>query len=135
MFPHRSGYYLKSVLHPGPQADVMKDVFKKVSELNGAPGNEIKYTMLFEYFPHRKLLSVPADATAHVRSASILVGCALKWDSNTPGIEQIAKRTVGEVIDIITADTQLSDANNAGYGNFSKCLKIPSHIYVARSTN
>ena len=134
MFPHRSSYYLKSVLRPGPEAEVAKNTFKKLSELNGAPGNEIQHTMLFEYFPHRKLLSFPADATAHVRSGCIMVGCALKWDSNTPGLDQSARRAVREVIDTVTAaDTEVSDTRNAGYGNFSKSrYPTPSHLHSRR---
>jgi hypothetical protein len=99
----------------------MKQLFERVRELNAAPGNEIEHVSLFDFFSHRKVLSVPVDATAHLRSSAGMIGCALKWRNNTPANEQAARLAARGLTNIITAsDTQLSDAGKAGYGNFSK---------------
>jgi hypothetical protein len=123
MFAHGSCFYLKSVIESSHRAEVVKSVFKRLSEFNAAPGNEIQHFCMFDYLSHRRVLSVPANATAHIRSPGSLVGCALKWpgSSNTPGIEQAAKLAAQEITNIITAaDPQVSDSSKAGYGNFSK---------------
>ncbi|KAI0249109.1 FAD binding domain-containing protein [Lactifluus subvellereus] len=120
MFAHGSGYYLKSIFQPGPRAELVKSAFKRLSELNAAPGNEIQHFVLFDYIPHHKVLSVPENATSHLRSRCNLMGCAMKWTNNTPGIEQAAKLAARELTNIfIAADSQISDASKTGYGNFS----------------
>jgi hypothetical protein len=111
----------------------MKELFEKVRELNAAPGNEIQHFSIFDFFSHRKVLSVPVDATAHLRSSAGVVGCALKWCNNTPANGQAARLAAQEVINIVTAaDTQLSDAGKAGYGNFCKyrCFILLLHSQV-----
>ena len=121
MFAHGSGYYLKSVFHPGPRAELVKSASKRLSELNAAPGNEIQHFLVLEYHPYRKVLSVPLNATSHFRTGRTMVGCVLKWTNNTPAIEQSAKLAARELTNLFTeAGPQISDASKAGYGNFSK---------------
>ena len=111
----------------------MKNLFERVCELNAAPGNEIQHFSLFEYIPHRKVLTVPVDATAHVRSSAAMIACVLKWSSNTPANGQAARLATRELINVVTAaDPQLSDAGKTGYGNFSKyrCSILLLHSQV-----
>jgi hypothetical protein len=122
MFGHGSNYYMKSVNQSGPQPEVSRRVFDKVSELNGAPGNEVQHFHIFDYLPLRTVLSVPEDATAYPRSNHIMTGAVLKWakDLNSPNVKEAAKRAVHGLTDIIAeAETQVSGESNLGYGNFS----------------
>ena len=99
----------------------MKSAYKRLSELNAAPGNEIEHFLMLDYIPHHKVVSVPENATSHFRTRCNLVGFAMKWANNTPGIEEAAKLAARELTNIFTgADSQISDANKTGYGNFSK---------------
>ncbi|KAI9451654.1 hypothetical protein F5148DRAFT_1238677 [Russula earlei] len=121
MFAHGSNYYLKSVYQSGgPQPEVAKSVFKKLSELNAAPGNEIQHFYIFEYIPHRAVMSVPEDATAYPRSYRGMTGSALKWPLSSPGNDEAAKRAARELTNIVAeVEAKISGEDNSGYGNFS----------------
>jgi hypothetical protein len=121
MFVHGSNYYLKSVFQSGPRPDIIKRVFKRVCELNAVPGNEIQHNYLFEYVPHRTVLTVPADATAFLRGHRGTTACALKWPRNTPRNTGAARCAAQELTDIVAhAEAQVSGENNSGYGNLSQ---------------
>ncbi|KAI0294635.1 FAD-binding domain-containing protein [Multifurca ochricompacta] len=120
-FAHGYGYYLKSVFQSSPRAHVVKSVFEKITQLNAAPGNEIEHGYLFEYVPHHTVMTLPENATSHLRSHRGMTGSALKWTNNTPAVEQAAKKAARELTDIVAiAEAQASDGkSNSGYGNFS----------------
>ena len=121
MFAYGSNYYLKSVFQSGPRTDVVKSVFKRISELNAAPGNEIQHYYMFEYTPPRVLLTIPKEATAFLRSHRILTGCAFKWSRKSPSIEDAAKHAARELTSIVAeAETRISGEGNSGYANFSQ---------------
>jgi len=122
VFPHGKNYYLKSVYQSGgPQAEVAKSVFKKLSDFNAAPGNEIEHHYFFEYISHRVTLSVPEDATAFARPHAGVTGSILKWDKSTPNDDEAVKRAVRELTDIIAeAEAQVSGEAIKGYGNFGQ---------------
>jgi hypothetical protein len=112
---------MKSVFQSGPRADVTKSVFKRVSELNAAPGNEIEHSYLFKYLSPRVTLTVPEGATAFLRTHHCTTGLIWKWTRNIPSIEEAARRDARELTNIIAeAEVHLSAENNSGYGNFSQ---------------
>jgi hypothetical protein len=118
MFVHGNNYYLKSVFESGPRPDIVKSVFKDVCELNAAPGNDIQHNYLFEYIPHRRMLTVPEDATAFLRSDRGTTVCVLKWVQKSPSNEDAARRAARELTNIVAeAEAQVSGENNSGYGN------------------
>jgi hypothetical protein len=122
MFNHGSNYYLKSVYQSGPREDITKSVFKKVSELNAAPGNEIQHFFLFEYISHRVLFTVPEDATSYLRTHRGMTACVLKWAQKSPSNEDAAKRAARELTNTVAEpEAQVSGVNNSGYGNISQC--------------
>jgi hypothetical protein len=121
MFVHGSNHYLKSVFQSGPRTDVIKSVFKRVSELNAAPGNEIQHCYMFEYTPHRVVLTVTEDSTAFLRTHRVMTGCAFKWARKSTSIEDVARSAARELTGIVAeAEAQISSENNSGYGNFSQ---------------
>jgi hypothetical protein len=123
MYAHGSSYYLKSAFQSGPRADIAKNVFKRLRELNAAPGNEIEHACLFEYVPHRVTLTVPEGATAYFRTDRCTTGIALKWTRNTPSTEEAARRAARELTNIVAeAEAQVSGESNSGYGNFCQYL-------------
>ncbi|SRR6266852_9333754 len=123
MFVHGSNYYLKSVFQSGPRPDIVKSVFKRVCELNAAPGNDIQHNYLFEYVPHRAVLTVPEDATAFLRSHRGTTACLLKWAQKSPSNEDAVRRAARELASIVAeAEAQVSgENNNSGYGNLGQC--------------
>ncbi|SRR5216684_4367355 len=121
MFDHGSNHYLKGAFQSGPQADITKNIFKRVCELNAAPGNEIEHRYMFVYFSHRVLLTVPEDATAFLRPHRCLTECALKWARKSPSLEDAARRAARELTNIVAeAEARVSGENNIGYGNISR---------------
>ena len=136
MFVHGSNYYLKSVFQSGPRPEITKSVFKRVSELNAAPGNEIQHGYLFEYMPRRVALTVREDSTAFPYSSRSrgVTGAALKWNRNIPGVDDAAKRAARELTSIVAeAEVQVSGENtNSGYGNFSQCPFFKPHFLYFR---
>jgi|SRR6267154_583623 len=121
MFVHGSNHYLKSVFQSGPRTDVVKSVFKRTSELNAAPGNEIQYYYMFEYTSPRVMLTIPEDTAAFLRSHRLMTGCAFKWSQKSSTIEDVARRAARELTSIVAdAEAQESGENNSGYGNFSQ---------------
>jgi hypothetical protein len=122
MFGHGFNYYMKSIYQSGPQPEVSRRVFDKLSELNGAPGNEVQHFYIIDYIPLRTVLSVPEDATAFARSNHTKTGALLKWakDLNSPSVKEAAKRAVYELTDIVAeAEIQVLGESNLGNGNFS----------------
>ena len=125
MFVHGSNYYLKSAFQSGPRPDIAKSVFKRVCELNAAPGNEIQHNYLFEYVPYRAVLTVSEDATAFLRSHRGMTACAVKWARKSPSNEEAARRAARELTNIVAeAEAQVSGENNSGYGNLSQYLLV-----------
>jgi hypothetical protein len=125
MFVHGNNYYLKSVFQSGPRPEITKSVFKRLSELNSAPGNEIQHSYLFEYMPHRVAVTVPEGATAFFRTLRGITASSLKWNRNTPSIEDAAKRAGRELTSIVAeAEARVSGENNSGYGNLSQYLFV-----------
>jgi hypothetical protein len=99
----------------------MLSVFKRMCELNAAPGNEIQHNYLIKYLPHRAVLTVPEDTTAFLRSHHLVTGCTFKWSRKSPSIEDAARRAARELTSIVAeAEAQMSSENNSGYGNFSQ---------------
>ncbi|KAH9955083.1 hypothetical protein BC827DRAFT_908382 [Russula dissimulans] len=118
--PHGKNYYLKSVFQSGgPQVDVAKGVFKKLSELNAAPGNKIEHLYFFEYLSQRVTHSVPEGATAFARPRASVTGPILQWAKDTPNNDEGVKRAVRELTDIVAeGEAQVSGEPIRGYGNF-----------------
>ena len=120
-FEHGNNYYLKSVYQSGPRPDVVKSVFKRMCELNAAPGNDIRHNYLFKYLPDRVVLTVPEDATAFLRTPHLVTGCTFKWPRKSLNTEDDARRAARELTSIVAeAEDQMSGENNSGYGNFSQ---------------
>ena len=112
---------MKSVFQSGPRPDVVKNLFRRVCELNAAPGNDIQHSYLIEYVPHRALLTVPEDATAFLRSDRCTTVCILKWAQKSPSNEDAARRAARELTNIVAeAEAQESGENNSGYGNLGQ---------------
>lgn len=90
-------------------------------ELNAAPGNDIQHSYLFEYIPHRAVLTVPKDGTAFLRSERGTTACVLKWVQKSPKTEDAARRAARELTDIVAeAEAQVSGEDNSGYGNLGQ---------------
>jgi hypothetical protein len=98
-----------------------------VSELNAAPGNQIQHFCIYEYVPHRAVLTVPEGATAFVRPHGGMMGAALKWAKNSPSAEEAARCAAHELMNIV-AEVEAQESggqDNMGYGNFCRYPSPP----------
>ena len=132
---------MKSVFQSGPRPEIVKSVFKRMCELNAAPGNDIQHNYLIKYLPHRAVLTVPQDATAFLRSDHLVTGCTFKWTRKSPSVEDAARRAARELTNIVAeAEAHMSGENNSGYGNFSqyrlvfRCFECSSSAKLGRRT-
>jgi hypothetical protein len=135
MFDHGSNYYLKSVFQSGPRPDMVKSLFKRVCELNAAPGNDIQHSYMFEYVSHRVGLTIPEDATAFLRTPRCVTASISKWAQKSPSNEDAAKRAARELTGIVAeAEAQVSgenSENNSGYGNLGQSLVFSGRFEAA----
>lgn len=70
-FKHGGNYYTKGIFSSGPQVDVAEILVSRLPELSKTSGATL--TVAFELFPTKKVLSVPTDATAHIRGPQVNV--------------------------------------------------------------
>jgi hypothetical protein len=78
---------------------------------------------MWEFFPLKKICSVPNDATTFSRSPYGNILQRVRWPENTEENLKYARDTSREIMDIvIKGNVELSDAKNTGYGNYSEFI-------------
>jgi hypothetical protein len=107
----------------------MKQAWEKMQEVTTNPGF-IGGNILIEYFALGKISSVPPDATAFRRAATVNVLVGAIWKGNKPENDLIARRYTHDVVDIIgQGQSAMSTSESLGYANygmFSLLLKLSS---------
>lgn len=77
-----------------------------------------------EYFPLRKILSVPNGTCAFIRSGACNVNSLTTWKNNTPENLAKARSLARELTGIIAAGQKAHFTVNRGYGNYGKWLPL-----------
>lgn len=103
-------YYLKgSLLSAKPSDDINPKKFQQLIEIiSGEPD----YTVLIqhEFFPHKKINSIPTDATPYRRDLTGHALIVLKWKENSPEKNAKARELTHAISDMMP--------KGEGYGNY-----------------
>ena len=106
------GYYFKGVLlAPKPSDDFNPEKVKQILDLANSKDHLV--AVLLELLPHKKINSVPADATPYRRD---LPGNSLvfsQWAQDTLEMNLRAKEICHAIADLMP--------KGEGYGNYSTC--------------
>ncbi|KAI0052753.1 FAD-binding domain-containing protein [Auriscalpium vulgare] len=115
LMPHGRNYYMKGIYTSGPSVPVSEELLQRVAALSAAHG--ITLFLAFEFFPTGKILTIPNDATAHIRGARVSTLIFSAWDDGDklPAV----RASANELMDVILkGETKLSERENTGYGNY-----------------
>ena len=113
---------MKGVRSTKPRIEVAEQVFKTLIQYTE---NRPDMTMscMWEFFPLKKICSVPKDATAFSRSPYGNVLQIVRWTENTEDNLKYARDVSREIMDIVVkGNVELSDAENIGYGNYGELI-------------
>ncbi|SRR6266404_3091194 len=110
---------MKGVFSSGPQADIVDRLMPRLTQLSAESGLNI--TVLYELISTKKALSVPNNATAHIRGSRVNVLILAKWDSNDTNILSTARNATNELGRILLqGEKDIPESLNVGYGNYSE---------------
>ena len=129
---HGGNYYMKSVFVSGPQPDITEDILSHLDALT----EKHKLRMLFnyEFFPIKKVLSVPIEATAYVRRPRLSTMVFVSWDNDSSDKLADVRLAATELLNLaLSAENKISPAENTGYGNYRACFR-PSFYYRSLSS-
>ena len=121
-----SNYYMKSIFVSGPQPDVAEDILSHLDTLTEK--HKLRMLFIYEFFPIKKVLSVPTEATAYVRRPRLSTMVLVRWDND--GSDKLAdvRLAATELTNLaLSAENKVPPAENTGYGNYSTCF--PRRFY------
>ena len=124
---HGKNYYLKGVFTTGPIPSHAPALFNRLMEI--CDTQKLNITLMFEYIPIQKVLSIPNDATAHIRGKRVSAVAFCTWDEGGKERLDEVRAAARELVDmILEAEKEINEIDvntNTGYGNYSKILLIP----------
>src|SRR5579863_6827781 len=94
-----NNYYLKGIFSTGLQVEAAESIVSRLPELSATSGINL-YTV-FEMFPTKKILTVPNNATAHIRGSRINVLLAGAWTDKDPSKLDAVRSATAEFSRII----------------------------------
>ncbi|ETW78594.1 hypothetical protein HETIRDRAFT_435322 [Heterobasidion irregulare TC 32-1] len=113
----RSNYYMKYAFVSGPQPDVAEDILSHLDTLTEK--NKLRMMFIYEFFPIKKALSVPTEATAYVRRPRLATMVFVSWDND--GLDKLAdvRLAATELLNLaLSAEHMIPPVENTGYGNY-----------------
>ena len=118
--PHGKNYYMNGVFSSGPKADVARTLVSRLPEISKE--SSANFTVVYELLPKEKTLSVPINATAHVRVPHFNVLVISTWnDKDTPNKVDVLRSATAELARIVLqGEKVITDQLNTGYGNYSE---------------
>ncbi|KAF8639953.1 hypothetical protein AX17_001203 [Amanita inopinata Kibby_2008] len=115
---HGQGVYMKGVAHDGPIPSCFERTIKKLDELQL---RDIKYSILFEYFPLTKVAAIPIGTTAIRRTIKPNALVVLYWDNTACDGTDKARVAAYELCASILGDRSLlNDPATFGYSNYDQ---------------
>ena len=112
-----NNYYLKGIFSTGLQVEAAESIVSRLPELSATSGINL-YTV-FEMFPTKKILTVPNNATAHIRGSRINVGVMASWPDKDANKLDAARSATAELSRIIIEGEKIiPESENTGYGNY-----------------
>lgn len=99
--------------------EVVEKLASRLPEISAKSG--VNVTVLFELFSTRKVLSVPNDATAHIRGPRVSILLLASWTDKDATKLDAARNATAELSRIvIEGEKIIPESINIGYGNYSK---------------
>ena len=110
---------MKGAFSSGLQTDVAEKLASRLPQLCAETG--VKLYVAHELIAMNKTLSVPNNATAHIRGGRINVLIIGTWDSKDPNILATVRNAINELRGIVVqGEKVIPESLNVGYGNYSK---------------
>ncbi len=79
---------------------------------------------MYELVPKEKTLTVPSNATAHIREPLFNVLLLSTWEDKDPNKLDVLRSAASELGRIvIQGDSVITERHNTGYGNYSELLE------------
>jgi hypothetical protein len=113
---------MKGVRSTKPRIEVAQQVFKTLIQYTeNRP--DMNMSCMWEFFPLKKICSVPNDAKAFSRSLYGNILQIVRWPENTEENLKYARDASREIMDIVVkGNVELSDAENTRYGNYGEFI-------------
>lgn len=140
---HGQGMYQKGVAHRTPHYPSIQKAYTHLIEAynqsrsSTSHGAQFRPAMLFEYFPLKKINSIPRSETAFRRDSTPTVCISFQWDTTaSAGIdlgagerENVNKargwaRGIAEILLAGQADGALSETEKFAYANYGAQLRF-----------
>ncbi len=80
----------------------------------------MKLTTIFELISTKKILSVPNNATPHIRGSRISVLIMGTWDKDTDKLDAARSATSELSRIVIEGEKTVAESSSIGYGNYSE---------------
>jgi hypothetical protein len=109
---------LKGVFSKGPQVEVAENILSRLHEISARDG--VRLITIFELISTKKILSVPNNATPHIRGSRISVLVMATWDKDTDKLDAPRSATSELSRIIIDGEKVVAEAASIGYGNYSE---------------
>jgi hypothetical protein len=110
---------MKGAFSTGPKTEVAEKLASRLPQLSAETG--VKLFVVHELIAMNKTVSVPNNATAHIRGARINVLIISTWDSKDPNILTTVRNATNELRGIVVqGEKVIPESLNVGYGNYSK---------------
>jgi FAD/FMN-containing dehydrogenase len=115
---HGNNYYMKGVFSSGPQVDIAKKLVSRLPELSKE--SSANFTVVYELLPREKTLSVPNNATAHIRASLSNVLLFASWnDKDTNKLDVLRSATTELARIVLQGEKVITEQLNIGYGNYN----------------
>ena len=99
--------------------EVAEALVSRLPEISAKSG--VNVTIVFELISTKKILSVPNNATAHIRGPRVSVLLLALWTDKDANKIDAARSAAAELSRIIVQGEKIiPESVNTGYGNYSK---------------
>jgi hypothetical protein len=110
---------MSGVFSRGPQVDAAKNLVSRLPGLSKE--TNANFTIVYELLPKGKTLTVPNNATAHIRPPLFNVLVLATWVDKDPNKQDVLRNASSELGRIVVqGDKVITEHHNAGYGNYSE---------------
>jgi hypothetical protein len=110
---------MKGVFSSGPRVDVVQTLVSRLPELSKQCS--ANFTVVYELLPRKKILSVPNNATAHIRATLSNVLLVATWEDKDTNKLDVLRRATAELAGIVVeGENVITEQVKTGYGNYSE---------------
>jgi hypothetical protein len=114
---------MSGVFSSGPQVDTAKNLVSRLPSLSKE--SNASFTIAYELVPREKTLSVPDNATAHIRGPLFNVLLLSTWTDKDPNKLDVLRNAISELGRIVVqGEKVITEQHNAGYGNYSELQEL-----------